>query len=192
MAQVKETTIDRLIPDDKNLNKGTEYGKSLLDKSLSKFGAGRSILIDKNDRIIAGNKASASFGEQGGEKVIVVETDGKTLVAVKRTDIDLDSKEGRELAAADNLTQQVDFLLDEETAKVIKEEWGADVNDWGAGVDWDAEPKKEAGEDDFDEEKDAIEVRCKRGDVWQLGEHRLMCGDSIDLEEVKKLMGGVR
>jgi DNA modification methylase len=45
-------------------------------------------------------------------------------------------------------------------------------------------------EDDFDETKDHIEVRCKRGDIWQLGEHRLMCGDSVSLEDVKKLMGG--
>ncbi len=36
--------------DDKNFNKGTQYGKSLMEKSLSKFGAGRSILIDKTIR----------------------------------------------------------------------------------------------------------------------------------------------
>lgn len=73
------------------------------------------------------------------------------------------------------------------------------LGDWGIPA-WDTDDvtediggggeKKEASEDDFDEEKDAIEVRCKRGDIWQLGDHRLMCGDSIDLEEVKKLMGG--
>ena len=50
--------------------------------------------------------------------------------------------------------------------------------------------QKEVEEDDFDAEKDHIEVRCKKGDIWQLGEHRLMCGDSVDLEDVKKLMGG--
>ena len=47
-----------------------------------------------------------------------------------------------------------------------------------------------AQEDDFDENKDGILVRCKPGDVWALGEHRLMCGDSIDLQQVKTLMGG--
>ena len=51
--------------------------------------------------------------------------------------------------------------------------------------------QKEVEEDDFDAEKDHIEVRCKKGDIWQLGEHRLMCGDSINLDDVKKLMGGV-
>lgn len=66
------------------------------------------------------------------------------------------------------------------------------LTDWGVPA-WDTEtaaPEPETHEDEFDEETDAIEVRCKRGDVWQLGEHRLMCGDSISLEDVKKLMGG--
>ena len=53
--------------------------------------------------------------------------------------------------------------------------------------DADAAPAKE---DNFDEEKEEIHVRCKPGDVWELGEHRLMCGDSIDLEQVKLLTGG--
>lgn len=42
----------------------------------------------------------------------------------------------------------------------------------------------------FDEDAGGILVRCNPGDIWQLGEHRLMCGDSTELETVKKLMGG--
>lgn len=48
--------ISDLIPDDRNANKGTERGNGLLERSLQQYGAGRSILIDKNNRIIAGNK----------------------------------------------------------------------------------------------------------------------------------------
>ena len=70
------------------------------------------------------------------------------------------------------------------------------LTDWGVPA-WDTEhleakPTTEAKEDDFDEDEDEIHVICAKGDVWQLGEHRLMCGDSVDLEQVKTLMGGVR
>ena len=68
-------------------------------------------------------------------------------------------------------------------------EMGIDIPDWETPEAAEDETLQ-ATEDDFDEEKDGILVRCKPGDVWQLGEHRLMCGDSTDLETVKKLMGG--
>ena len=45
-------------------------------------------------------------------------------------------------------------------------------------------------EDDFDEEKDPVATICQEGDVWQLGEHRLMCGDSTKAEDVARLMDG--
>lgn len=76
---------------------------------------------------------------------------------------------------------------------ILANEWDCfPLKQWGVPIPWteDKEEKKEAKEDDFDESKDCIEVRCKPGDIWQLGEHRLMCGDSINLEDVRKLMGG--
>lgn len=48
----------------------------------------------------------------------------------------------------------------------------------------------EVEEDEFDEEHEPIVCRCKRGDIWQLGEHRVMCGDSSKAEDVAALMGG--
>jgi site-specific DNA-methyltransferase (adenine-specific) len=60
-----------------------------------------------------------------------------------------------------------------------------DADGFGAGEEGPA-----ATEDDFDEAQDEIHVLCAKGDVWQLGDHRLMCGDSVDLEQVKTLMGG--
>lgn len=83
----------------------------------------------------------------------------------------------------------------------LANEWSdLPLSDWGIPV-WEESPQetaaaageeKQATEDDFDENKDAIAVKCKRGDVWVLGDHRLMCGDSISLDDVKKLMGGVK
>lgn len=66
------------------------------------------------------------------------------------------------------------------------------LTDWGI-PSWETEPEKEtteAQDDDFDENEQEIPARCKLGDIWQLGDHRLMCGDSTDPETVKALMGG--
>lgn len=67
------------------------------------------------------------------------------------------------------------------------------LTDWGVPA-WEAEEKEDeletVYEDDFDEDEAEIHVRCKPGDVWELGDHRLMCGDAIDLQQVKNLMGG--
>lgn len=79
----------------------------------------------------------------------------------------------------------------------LANEWDSNpLTEWGVPA-WEAEQegkqeeeRKEVKEDDFDEEKEGILVRCKPGDIWQLGDHRLMCGDSTDLETVKTLMGG--
>lgn len=78
----------------------------------------------------------------------------------------------------------------------LANEWGdLPLTDWGVPA-WEdhAQPSSAPAvqEDDFDEDNAEIHVRCKPGDVWELGPHRLMCGDSTDLETVKTLMGGGR
>jgi len=191
MTKITETKIDTLIQDDRNLNKGTEQGKRLITKSLSEFGAGRSVLIDKNNRIIAGNKTHENAKEIGMEDVIVVETDGTKLVAVKRTDVDLDSKQGREMALADNATVKVDLEWDTDAMNDVAEDWGIEVGEWGVGID-DVSDVEKPKEDDFDEDEDNIEPTARRGDIFRLGEHRLMCGDSTDADAVAKLMNGER
>lgn len=130
-AKVVEAKINELIPDDLNANKGTEYGEHLIDKSFRELGAGRSVLLDKNNRLIAGNKSTLKCAEIGIEDVIIVETDGTKLVAVKRTDVDIDSEQGRNLALADNATSKANLAWDEENLAVIKENWGVDAQDWG-------------------------------------------------------------
>ena len=102
-----------LIPDNANANDGTERGRDMLRRSFEEFGAGRSVLLDKNNRIIAGNKSVSTAMGVGMEDVIVVETDGDAIVAVKRTDVELDSKDGRGLAIADNATSEANLLWNE-------------------------------------------------------------------------------
>jgi hypothetical protein len=100
--------IGDLIPDVANANRGTERGDQALQQSLQQYGAGRSILIDKNGNVIAGNKTLEKAGQAGIENIEIVRTDGNTLVAVQRTDLDLHKdKEARELAYADNRVGQL-------------------------------------------------------------------------------------
>lgn len=129
MSKIK---ISDLTPDDKNYNKGSEFGNSLIEKSLRKFGAGRSILIDKNNKIIAGNKTIENAGAIGIDDIIIVETTGNQIVAVKRMDIDLDSKKGRELALADNASAKANINWDFEA---INYDWNeTEIKDWGLAV----------------------------------------------------------
>jgi hypothetical protein len=94
-------------PDDRNANAGTERGRAMVEASLRRFGAGRSILVDRNGRIIAGNTTHEAAIDIGLTDAVVVKTDGTTLVVVQRTDLDLDSPAGRALAIADNRTSEV-------------------------------------------------------------------------------------
>jgi len=76
---------------------------------------------------------------------------------------------------------------------MLANEWSADeLNEWGVSVPeietQDNEPT--AQEDDFDEERDTVSVICQNGNVWQLGAHRLMCGDSTSADDVAVLMDG--
>lgn len=185
MAKLIKSKIENLTPDDHNFNKGSEYGNHLIEKSFREFGAGRSILIDRNNRIIAGNKSIEAASSIGMENVVIVETTGDEIVAVKRTDIDLDSKKGRELALADNATNKANLDFDEEEISKLSEQFEFDASDWGIdlGIDVDVE-EAELSED----EKQNIEKRCNLGDIWKLGNHRLMCGDSTKESDVAQLM----
>ena len=104
----RQPKYDGIQPDRKNANKGTERGRYMVEASLRETGAGRSILLDKDGRIIAGNKTFEAASDIG-LPVRVVETDGTELVAVKRTDLDLDDDTGtaRKLAYYDNRAAQV-------------------------------------------------------------------------------------
>lgn len=135
MGKVSKAKITDLVGDNLNFNKGTQYGDHLMEESLRQFGLGRSILLDRNNRIIAGNKTTEKSGELGFEDVLIVETDGKTLVAVKRTDIDLDSKAGRELALADNATAHANLEWDEEAIAQAAEAFNFDPVDWGVNIE---------------------------------------------------------
>ena len=163
MTKIIETNIESLVPDNKNFNKGTEYGDRLMDESLRKFGLARSIVIDKNNRIIAGNKTAEKAADIGFTDVVVVEVDGNQLVAVKRKDIDLDSAKGRELALADNATGKANLCFDTDLIMQEAEKFDFDPEDWGVPME---QPEEEQQEDGKKEISTKLIVEC--GDVSKL------------------------
>ena len=195
--------IEQLAQDQHNFNKGSEQGQELMERSFKEMGAGRSILIDKNGNIIAGNKSQKAAIAAGIKKVRIIETTGDELVAVKRTDVDIDSAEGRKLAYLDNLTTQVNLTWDETELQAVQADVeGFDIADFGFDIEdlpqvtfpgEETKPvsnvnEKPAEEDDFDPDA-KFETKVHEGDIWQLGAHRLLCGDSTKAEDVKRLMG---
>ena len=81
---MKKVKLRHLTPDSLNANRGTVRGAGMVERSLSQYGAGRSILVDKEGRIIAGNKTHAAATEIGLDDAVLVESDGTQLVVVKR------------------------------------------------------------------------------------------------------------
>lgn len=129
----KVQALEDLEFDRKNANKGTARGRAMLEDSLRKFGAGRSILADREGRVIAGNK-TLEVAADIGLPVRVIETDGSELVVVQRKDVDLESKQGRELAIADNRVAELDLAWDDDVLLELQAE-GVDVEQFKFDLD---------------------------------------------------------
>ena len=84
----------------------------MVEESLRRFGAGRSILVDRNGNIIAGSTTHEAAIDIGLTDALIVKTDGRRLVVVMREDLDADSPVGRALAVADNRTSEVGLSWD--------------------------------------------------------------------------------
>ncbi len=159
--------IDQLKFDDKNFNKHTEYGMSLLEKSLRENGAGRSILVDKDDNIIAGNGIVEAAINAGISKTRIVEVTGDELVVVKRTDLELDSKQGREMALADNATAAANLSWDEECIAAETEKWEIVPEDWGVEF---PETNDETSEDEIERKAREFQERMEAGEIDETDE----------------------
>ena len=113
--------------DKKNVRTHPDANKAAIKNSLSSLGAGRSILIDADDVLIAGNGVFEQ-AETLGIPVRTIETNGKELIAVKRTDLYADDEKRQALAIADNrLTDLSEF--DTEALNVMLDELSPDMQE---------------------------------------------------------------
>jgi DNA modification methylase len=192
--KIRIVPITHLVLDDKNSNKGTKRGRELLGESLERYGAGRSVVVDCHNRVIAGNKTVEAAVAAGMKSIAVIETDGSSLVAVQRGDLDLKKdKKARELAIADNRVGELDLEWNPEVLASLEVDltrfWGekelnALLKDFRSNEPSAPEPKIDQ----------AAELQKKwkteRDQIWEIGDHRLMSGDSANASDVAALMNG--
>lgn len=94
------TSIKDLKHDHKNARKRTDRSAALIAESLKRYGAARSIVIDEDGRILAGNGTVEGARKAGINKLRIIEAEGDELIAVRRAGLSEDEKVG--LALADN------------------------------------------------------------------------------------------
>jgi DNA modification methylase len=186
--------IAQLVLDDRNANKGTKRGRELLEQSLEKYGAGRSVVVDRHNRVIAGNKTVEAARAAGLASITVIETDGTSLVAIQRGDLDLKKdQKARELAIADNRVGELDLEWNPEVLASLDADlsqfWRE--NELNALLKGFRDTTLDAPEPKLDR---AAELqgkwKTKPGQIWQISKHRLMCGDSSNASDVAALMDG--
>lgn len=190
MQKLKRINVADVKLDDKNANKGTKKGREFIEGSLQRYGLGRSILLDKDGTVIAGNKTLEAFKAAGGTEVVVVGTNGDTLIAVQREDLTIGSRKGRSLAIADNRATELDLDWNPEVLQSLDLQLGeifSDKDMRALGLQKDLV----APEPQFDR-ADELQKKwnTQRGQIWQLGRHRLLCGDCTDAEQVRSLLAG--
>ena len=146
-------------------------------KSIQKYGFKNPLIVDTNNVVYCGNTRLKAARKLKIEEVPCIIAD------------DLTEQQIREYALLDNKTNEIaewDLeLLEEELKELSLEEFG---------LDWEIptlEEEKEPQEDEYDVNttlENMEEPRCKQGEIWQLGRHTLMCGDSTNPEDIKSLM----
>jgi len=181
------TSIKDLKSDHKNARKRTDRSAKLIAESLQRYGAARSIVIDEDGRILAGNGTVEGAKAAGINKLRVIEADGDELIAVRRAGLTEDEKVG--LALADNRSSDLSDW-DNEMLRQLSEEH--DLTPWFEDDELLAEvlEPEEGNTDPDDVPEPPPESITKPGDLWILGDHRLLCGDSTDVLAVERLMDG--
>lgn len=123
--EVEDGLLDEFSQDKKNANVGTDRGRDAVQNSLVENKFAGAIIVDKNGNIIGGNKTQQAAIKSGFSGVKIIKTDGQQAIAIQRTDLDLDSPEGRKLAIALNRTAELGLQWD---ASILSELTGDGVD----------------------------------------------------------------
>lgn len=182
--EMKLVKVSELIPYANNARTHSDEQITKLRSSLREFGFVNPVLVDKDNNIIAGHGRIMAAKTEGIEEVPCVLVEHLTEAQKKAyiladNRLVLDAGWDMELVNLElESLKEMDFDI---TLT------GFEMGEFDLGED------KEIVEDDFDADaalSEIVEPISKRGDVWQLGKHRLMCGDSTVVTDVEKLMDG--
>lgn len=178
----------KIKPSQRNTNKHTKDGMDLLENSINKVGVIESISVASDGTIISGHARFEHFEKQGKKPIEIHLKENEYPVIV--TDIENNSKEYFEAQILANTTANKNFDLDIEMIEVIAEEFDIDIEEIGVEVvEVEDDTILEAEEDDFDATPPTV-AKTVLGDLYEIGEHRLLCGDSTQTDTFEQLMGG--
>lgn len=172
---IVELKVSELIEYENNPRHNDE-AVDYVANSIKEFGFKVPIVIDKNNIIIAGHTRVKASKKLGLETVPCIVAD------------DLTEEQVKAFRLADN---KVGELTEWDFAKLeaeLEEIENIDMTEFSFNFDM-PEMEAEIEEDDFKAEPPA-EPKTKAGDIYQLGNHRVMCGDSTSREDIKKLLDG--
>ena len=167
--------IGTVKPYPKNAKKHDETQIANVAESIKQFGWQQPIVCDADGVIIIGHCRLLAAKKLGLKKVPVKTVDNLSEEQVKK------------LRALDNKLNESDWDFDLLADDIGELDFSGFDIDWGLPADVEETEIVEDEPPEVDEEHEPI---CKLGDIWQLGEHRLMCGDSTDKETVERLMDG--
>ena len=182
-----------VTPDPQNARLHTPRNIGVIEDSMHTDGAGRSILVDQDGVTIAGAGAWEAATQAGIKRAAVIETDGDTLVVVKRR---VTPEQRIRLALADNRATDLSTWdaarlrqLQEQAPEVLQRLWTAqELADVLANV----APEPLDGLTDADAVPPERATTIQRGDLFALGRHRLQCGDSTDAADVARVLAGTQ
>lgn len=177
--------VSELIPYARNARTHSDEQVARIAASIKEFGWTNPILIDGSKGIIAGHGRVLAARKLGLEKVPTIELSGLTE-AQKRAYILADNRLALD-AGWDEEMLKLEFAeLEKEGFELSKTGFSdEEIREMMADLDREVD-----GVEDVETPEPPKNPKTKRGEVWILGTHRLMCGDSTSVEDVQEVMGG--
>ena len=180
--EIVDMPIGQIKPYKKNPRKNEKAVPEVV-KSIKEFGFRQPLVVDSSMVLIVGHTRLLAAKELGLATVPVHIASTLTPALVRAYRIADNRSHDRSEWDVTILNEELEELFD------MDEKFDLDFMDFSLD-DLDREEEPKEGLTDPDEVPEDVEPRVKLGQVWQLGEHRLMCGDSTNLEAVEKLMNG--